>query len=200
MVACSVPNFAYSELHACAGKIPEQPLPCKPNAGKPVAALTAHILPNKPSCLLIIKTREPEEPYTIFLPPADGGVGGCTDNPMGCTFTRGLPTEWMTGATAMSAGVTLTPSGLHMHTPGFRFQVHYHGITVLQQGQPPCSTRSHATYRWHNNALLPPRHTPPCTPRGAHARGWSSKNAGMHTATPINGIFNPVKEPKTLRT
>ena len=120
LVACSVPKFVYSELHSCAGKSPEQPLLCKPDASKPVTALAAqHAFLQS----LIIKTREPAVPYTIFLPPADGGVGGCTDNPIGCTFTAGLPSEWMTGATAMSAGVTLTPSGLRMHRPGFSFQV-----------------------------------------------------------------------------
>lgn len=53
-------------------------------------------------------------PYTNLRP--GGGPGGFTVRPTGFTLTPfGEATEWMTGATAMRAGVMLTPSGLHKH-------------------------------------------------------------------------------------
>ena len=53
-------------------------------------------------------------PYTNLRP--GGGPGGFTVRPTGFTLTPfGESTEWMTGATAMRAGVMLTPSGLRKY-------------------------------------------------------------------------------------
>ncbi len=179
LVACYVPYFVYCELTSAQGN-PRAALASPAYAGKLMPAQSAPILPDLSSCLLhslFIKIGKPAGHYTIFLPPAEGGVGGWTFKPMGCTFTRGLPTEWMTGATAMSAGVTLTPSGLRMHTPGFRHHLHHcepNGTPLL------CSTCLHATRRRRDHGPQPAKHSPSWTPRDVCAEG-SSRHRRTHS-------------------
>ena len=48
----------------------------------------------------------------VYLPGALGGLG--TVMPMGSTLTAAVPVDSMVGATAISAGVMVTPSGLHI--------------------------------------------------------------------------------------
>lgn len=79
-------------------------------------------------------------PYTNLRPllPGGGGPGGLTARPTGFTLTAALPTAWITGATAMRAGVTLTPSGLHKRTARI---THLLGASRGEPDKHPASSR-----------------------------------------------------------